>query len=142
VRSEFSAGGVVTRHDGGTWSIAAIKPAGKPSVWALPKGHIDDGEQPADAAAREVREETGLEVDLIDQLGSTRYVYTWEGERTFKVVAFFLFRATGGEIGVLEPEYAHEVADTCWIELDTAASDLTYSGEREIVARARERLSR
>ena len=63
--------------------LAAIRPRGKERIWALPKGHIDAGESPAETAVREVREETGVEGRLVEKLGDVRYVYTatWEGGR-------------------------------------------------------------
>src|SRR5204862_424322 len=84
------------------------KPEG---TWALPKGLIDDGEKAAATAVREVAEETGVEGRVVEKLGDVRYVYTWAGERVFKVVSFFLLRAGRGRIGNLPPEHAHEVAE-------------------------------
>ena len=90
---EFSAGAVVVRRLEGRWWLAAIRPGGKPEgVWALPKGQIAPGDSADDTALREVAEETGLQGRLDGKLGDVRYVYTWKGERIFKVVSFFLVR--------------------------------------------------
>ena len=90
--------------------MAAIRPAGrKPPVWALPKGIIDQGEKPEQAALREVTEETGIEARLVTKLGDVRYVYTWAGERVFKVVSFYLFRYSRGRLGEIAPEQRIEV---------------------------------
>src|SRR5215211_3608645 len=100
MRREFSAGGVAVRRIRGEWRLAAIRPAGKrEGTWALPKGIVDPGEKPDATALREVREETGVDGRLDAKLGDVRYVYTWAGERVFKVVSFYLVRATGGRIG-------------------------------------------
>jgi len=140
VRRELSAGGVVVRRLRGDWHVAAIRPGGK-TVWALPKGLIAPGEDPAATAVREVKEETGVDGRLVEKLGDVRYVYTWEGERVFKVVSFYLFRYTGGRLGEIPPEHAHEVDATRWLPLDEAPRLLAYRSEQEMATRARERLA-
>src|SRR5216684_3595836 len=100
MRRELSAGGVLVRRLRGRWMLAAIRPGGKPAgVWALPKGLIGPGEDPAAAALREVEEETGAHGRLERRLGDVRYVYTWSGERVFKMVSFYLVRYSGGRLG-------------------------------------------
>jgi 8-oxo-dGTP pyrophosphatase MutT (NUDIX family) len=141
VQREFSAGGVLVRTIRGRPMLAAIRPQGRERVWALPKGHIDDGESAAETALREVREETGVDGRVIEKLGDVRYVYTasWEGgagERIFKVVSFFLLRAGRGRIGAIDEAMRIEVAEARWLPLDEAPRLLTYGGEREMAAKA------
>src|SRR5512133_649119 len=137
MRREFSAGGVLVRRMRGRWYVAVIRPGGKPQgVWALPKGGIGPGEDPGATAVREVEEETGARGRLSRKLGDVRYVYTWDGERIFKVVSFFLVRWSGGRLGDLPPETAHEVAEVRWLPLADAPKLLAYGGEREMAARA------
>jgi 8-oxo-dGTP pyrophosphatase MutT (NUDIX family) len=122
--------------------MAAIRPAGKPEgTWALPKGLIGPGERPELTALREVAEETGVEATPVEKLGDIRYVYTWGGERVFKVVSFFLFRYSSGRLGDIPPEHAHEVAEVRWLPLEEAPKLLAYKGEREMAAKALERFS-
>jgi 8-oxo-dGTP pyrophosphatase MutT (NUDIX family) len=137
MRREFSAGGVVVRHGtDGTW-LAAIRPQGKPEGhWVLPKGALDAGESAEAAALREVEEETGLVATTIAKLGSVRYVYTWEGERVFKVVTFFLMRYERGEIGAIDEAMRVEVADATWLPLDEAPQRLAHKGEKEMAEKA------
>jgi 8-oxo-dGTP pyrophosphatase MutT (NUDIX family) len=124
------------------WWLAAIRPGGKPDgVWALPKGIIDAGEPPEQTAMREVAEETGASGRLVGKLGDVRYTYTWQGERVFKVVSFYLAFATGGRIGELPPGMDVEVAEARWLRLDDAPRLLAYGGERDMAERARERLA-
>jgi 8-oxo-dGTP pyrophosphatase MutT (NUDIX family) len=140
VRRELSAGGVVVRRLRGGWRLAAIRPGGK-DVWALPKGLIAPGEDPAATAAREVREETGVDGRLVEKLGDVRYVYTWKSERVFKIVSFYLFRYARGRLGDIPPEHAHEVDATRWLPLEDAPRLLAYGGEREMAERARRLLA-
>jgi 8-oxo-dGTP pyrophosphatase MutT (NUDIX family) len=119
------------------WMLAAIRPAGKePGLWALPKGNIGRGEDAAGTAVREVLEETGAQGRLVEKLGDVRYVYTWGGERIFKVVSFFLLRYSAGRLGELPPATAHEVDDVTWLPLELAPKLLAYGGEREMAERA------
>jgi 8-oxo-dGTP pyrophosphatase MutT (NUDIX family) len=141
MRREFSAGGVVVRRLRGRWVVAAIRPGGKPDgTWALPKGLIGPGEGAEATALREVTEETGVMAKSEGKLGDIRYVYTWAGERVFKVVSFFLFRYSRGRLGDIPPAHAHEVAATAWLPLEEAPTLLAYKGEREMAARALDRL--
>ena len=117
--------------------MAAIRPGGKPEgLWALPKGRIGKGEEPEATAVREVEEETGARGALVRKLGDIRYVYTWKGERIFKVVSFFLLRYQGGTLGLVSAEWAHEVADVQWLPLDEAPHLLAYTGERQMAQEA------
>jgi 8-oxo-dGTP pyrophosphatase MutT (NUDIX family) len=139
MKQEFSAGGVLVRRLRGDWVFAAIRPAGKPDgLWALPKGRIDRGESAEATALREVAEETGAEGSSLGKLGDIRYVYTWAGERIFKVVSFYLVRYSSGRLGDLPPETAHEVAEVRWLPLAEGSSLLAYNGEREMAAKALE----
>jgi 8-oxo-dGTP pyrophosphatase MutT (NUDIX family) len=142
MRREFSAGGVVVRRVRGEWRLAAIRPGGKEKVWALPKGLVGRGESPADTALREVAEETGIEGRLVEKLGDVRYVYTWDGERIFKVVSFFLLRYRRGRLGDLPEHTAHEVDEVRWLPLEDAPRLLAYRGEREMAERALARLAK
>ena len=126
--------------------LAAIRPRGRrEGIWALPKGRIDPGESAAETAVREVREETGVEGRLVEKLGDVRYVYTasWEGargERIFTVVSFFLLRAGRGRIGEIDESMRIEVAEARWLPLEEAPRFLAYGGEREMAAKALERV--
>ncbi len=116
--------------------FAAIRPGGRRPVWALPKGIIGPGEKPDETAIREVEEETGVEARLVTKLGDIRYVYTWAGERVFKVVSFYLLRYSRGRLGDIEPEMQVEVDEARWLPLEEASKLLAYKGEREMAEKA------
>jgi 8-oxo-dGTP pyrophosphatase MutT (NUDIX family) len=137
VRREFSAGGVLVRRLRGDWVFAAIRPRGKkPGVWALPKGNIATGEKPEQTALREVEEETGVSARLVGKLGDVRYVYTWSGERIFKVVSFYLLRYSRGRLGDIAPEMRIEVDEARWLPLEEGPRLLSYGGERQMAENA------
>ena len=128
----------------GRWWVAVVRPRRddhRPQAWALPKGLIDAGERGLETAVRESFEETGLRAVGDRKLGDVRYVYTRQGERVFKVVSFFLLRATGGRIGALPPGMEVEVAEARWIPLDDAPRVLSYRGEREMAVKALDALA-
>jgi 8-oxo-dGTP pyrophosphatase MutT (NUDIX family) len=143
VEREFSAGGVLVKMIRGRPMVAAIRPQGKPvGTWALPKGNLDPGEEPAATALREVFEETGIEGRLVEKLGDVKYTYTRRGGlRVFKIVSFYLLRAGRGRIGAIDEAMRIEVAEARWLPLDEAPRLLAYGGEREMAVKARDRFA-
>jgi 8-oxo-dGTP pyrophosphatase MutT (NUDIX family) len=129
---ERSAGGVVVRGE----ELVAIVPTRRASdgtrVVALPKGHIDRGETPLQAAQREVREETGILAEPVCELGEARYWYRRDGQTIPKSVSFFLFSFLDGDTS----DHDEEVEEVRWIGLAEAQQELTHAAEREIVERA------
>ncbi len=131
--SEFSAGGVVMNDAGEVVVIVPTRRAADGSkVLALPKGHPDGEESPVQAAQREVREEAGVETEVVHSLGEVRYWYQRGGRRIAKVVEFFLLRYVSGDLG----DHDHEVEVARWIPATQAVEKLTYAGERDMVRRA------
>jgi 8-oxo-dGTP pyrophosphatase MutT (NUDIX family) len=101
-------------------------------VLGLPKGHIDPGETPTQAAVREVREETGVCAELVRELGEVRYWYWHDGRPVPKSVVFYLLHYLRGDTA----DHDDEVEEARWIPLAQACAELTYEGEREIAQRA------
>jgi 8-oxo-dGTP pyrophosphatase MutT (NUDIX family) len=155
---EISSGGVVIRKKDDEWWMAAIElpSAGLPTVavpdatkrevrpkhkpvLCLPKGLVDPGEKPLEAALREVREETGITAVPITKLKDSKYVYvrSWgDGERVFKIVSFYLFRYESGRIDEIAEAMRVEVGRAKWVRLEDAPRLLAYRGEKQMARQA------
>ncbi len=110
-------------------------------VLCLPKGLLDPGEKPLEAALREVREETAITAVPITKLGDSKYAYvrSWgDGERVFKIVSFYLLRYESGRIDNLADDMRIEVARARWIRLEDAPKLLAYGGEKQMARKALE----
>ena len=137
--TELSAGGVVMNADQEVVVIVPTRRAADGSrVLALPKGHPDGGESAVEAALREVREEAGVEAEVVGSLGEVKYWYQRNGKRIAKVVEFFLLRYVSGDVD----DHDHEVEHARWLPASEAAKTLTYAGERDMVREALSRMRR
>jgi 8-oxo-dGTP pyrophosphatase MutT (NUDIX family) len=137
--SEFSAGGVVMND---AHEVVVIVPTRRAAngarVLALPKGHPDGEETSLQAALREVREEAGVQAEVVESLGEVRYWYQRGGRRIAKVVEFFLLRYVSGDLA----DHDHEVEQARWVPAAEAVETLTYAGERDMVRRALSQVQR
>jgi len=142
---EFSAGALVLRSMQNRWWAAVIEPGrdGEPDdrkdLVALPKGNIDPGEEPLEAALREVHEETALRARLVTKLADIKYVYSrkWsDSAKIFKIVSFYLMKYQSGQIDDITPEMRHEVRRAYWLPLEEAATRLSHTGEKDVAQKA------
>ena len=129
---EVSAGGVVVREREVAVIVPTRRAADGSRVLALPKGHMDPGETALQAAEREVREETGVDVVPVCELGKARYCYRRHGRTIAKSVTWFLFSYRAGDIA----DHDEEVEEARWIDLKDAQTALTHAAEREMIGRA------
>jgi 8-oxo-dGTP pyrophosphatase MutT (NUDIX family) len=133
---EVSAGGVVLKGEDVVVIVPKRRAADGARVLGLPKGHLDGGEDALQAAAREVREETGVQAAPLGELGEVRYWYKRDGRSIPKSVRFFLFRYLSGST----EDHDHEIEEARWMPIGRASLELTYKGEREMVQLAEARL--
>ncbi len=134
-----SAGGVLyrRRHDAAEIALIALK--GK-SVWTLPKGLIDRGEQPEATAVREIIEETGLTGRIVDLLGERSYWFFLKDDnvKCRKTVTYYLLEYVSGDI----ENYGWEVDEARWFPIDEAVGRVFYKSDREILRKAGEKIAR
>jgi 8-oxo-dGTP pyrophosphatase MutT (NUDIX family) len=131
VRDAIAAGGVVLRGPGDQLEVVI---AGRESdrTWVFPKGTPDRGETIEETAIREVREESGLDVEIIRPIGAIDYWFAVPGERVHKIVHFFLMRSSGGDLS----RHDHEYDDVRWVPVAEARRLLTYDTYRDMLERA------
>jgi 8-oxo-dGTP pyrophosphatase MutT (NUDIX family) len=136
-RFEASAGGVVYRvgPHGPELILAARRTRRGELAWGLPKGLIEPDENPEATAIREVREETGVEAEIEEDLGAISYFYVWEGVRVKKSVRFYLMRATGGDVS----QHDHEMEEVAWFPAAEAPKVASFKTERALIERVAER---
>lgn len=135
MKREFSAGGIVFNDNGGVLLVKAgsLRDESK-KHWKFPKGHIDGEESSKEAAIREVEEETGIQAEIIDKIGDSKYVYPMNGEKIFKGVIYFLMKEVGGN---LVPQKG-EIEEAAWFEPDEALKMLSFPADKKLLEKALE----
>lgn len=135
-QTHISAGGIVFRPLARRGFEVALISVGDPPRWQLPKGLVDAGETPETAAVREVREEAGLEAEIVEKLKLVEYWYqaTVGGKRVryHKFVHFFLMRYLSGEVA----HHDHEVNEARWLEVSQAVGTIAFKSERAVLEQA------
>ena len=139
---ETSAGGLVVDLGGlppRAAVIARLNRAGR-LEWCLPKGHLEDGETPEQAAIREIEEETGIRGRVLGRLGTIDFWFSVEGKRVHKLVHHYLLEATGGSLSIAnDPD--REAVDVAWVPLDQLGKTLAFPNERKLAREASARLA-
>lgn len=138
IKHLHSSGGVIYRGAVPHVEIALIATK-KATVWTLPKGLIDKGENPSATAVREIGEETGLTGSIVDSLGDRSYWFYLRDEnvKCRKTVSYFLLRYVSGDI----EQYGWEVDDAKWFPIEEAVKLVSYKSDREILEKAKEKLT-
>jgi 8-oxo-dGTP pyrophosphatase MutT (NUDIX family) len=133
-RRQVSAGGVLVREGphGPEVLLASRRTRRGDLVWGLPKGLVEEGESPQEAAVREVREETGHRGTVRAPLGDVSYWFVWEGTRIRKTVRFFLMDAADEPPGPRD----REMEEVRWFPLEEAADVAGFDSEKEVIQKA------
>ncbi len=136
IKTQVSAGGVAFRKDGENIWVALIS-VGEENRWQLPKGTVGKGESPEDAALREVREEAGVQTELLERIDRIEYwFYSKDGNqrnRIHKYVVFYLLRYLSGDVS----DHDWEVNEARWFEIDEAIQALTFESEKGVLMKAK-----
>ncbi len=125
-----SAGGIVFDDAGRVALLAHSTPSGQ-RRWSLPKGAVEEGETPEQAAVREVREETGLTASIVAPVGVVDYWFVWKPDevRYHKFVHYFLMRLIGGD----PQAHDDETEDVEFFEPGEAVKRASYSSEKKLL---------
>lgn len=138
--NQLSSGGVAFRKHGGQVEVALIS-VGETRRWQLPKGTVEKGETNESAAVREVREETGIQTEVVRLLDRIEYWFysVSAGKRTrhHKYVYFFLLRALSGDVR----DHDHEVNESRWVEIRAALKMLKFENEKIVLLKALEAIA-
>lgn len=121
MRREFSAGGLVFNSQGQVLLIQNSRSFN----WGFPKGMIEAGQTSKQAAIREVREEGGVDAEIVTKIGDSTFIYTKEREKIYKSVAYYLMRYLKGN----PKDHDHEVSEAGWYEIERALTTLSFKDD-------------
>ena len=129
MKREFSAGGIVFKS-----GQVLLTKHSQNHHWSFPKGLIDPGQTSEQAAVREVREEGGVEAEITGKVGYSKYVYSLNGEKIFKVVTYFLMKYLSGD----PADHDWEVEEGGWFPPEEALKQLSFSQDKVLLKKALE----
>jgi mutator protein MutT len=128
MKREFSAGGIVFNSDG----QVLITQNSTNHHWGFPKGHIEKGQTSELAALREVREEGGIVAEIVQKVGESKYYYSREGHKVFKVVTIYLMNYISGDIA----DHDWEVSESKWVDPEEALQTLSFDADKKMLKEA------
>ncbi len=134
-KREYSAGGIVFKNENDQFYVLLVQHSGHHG-WGFPKGLVGKDESMKETALREVREEGGVEAEIVDESGETHYFYRQEGQKISKTVKFYLMKYVSGDI----KDHDWEVENSGWVLADQVEEKLTFKTDKEVFQRAKELL--
>lgn len=136
VHYDESFGIVPLRKKDGEWEVFLIQHR-HGRYWGFPKGHAESNETPQEAAARELKEETNLDVVryLEGEPMLEKYRFTLEGKRISKQVAYFVAEVSG-TVSLQQKE----IQGGIWVPISTAHEKITHQEGKHILAQVIQRL--
>lgn len=137
VQHAISSGGILFRKNGEQTEVVLIQT--RADRWQIPKGGIEEGETREQAARREVREETGIDGEILEHLETIDYFFTagTRRQKRRKSVHLFLLRYIGGDTR----DHDDESIDARWFPIDEAMRKLSFANERHVLELARTRIA-
>ncbi len=142
MRFEFSAGGIVIKHEKHKDYVLVCQHS-QHHGWVFPKGLIgpstgsgqaNKSERKEEAALREVKEETGVVGKILQELASITYWYVLRGEKIKKTVYYFLMEYVSGETS----DHDHEMEAVAWLPMEKVEKKLTYKSDKEVWENAKQ----
>lgn len=129
---EYSAGGIVYKKQNDQLLILLIRTSGttaqeRDNVWTFPKGHINEGESDEIAAIREVREESGVNAKIIQNLGKSQYSFISHKQKIDKMVSWYIMEYISGSID----DHDDEVAEVKWLDINEVSAQLIYQLDKD-----------
>ena len=125
------AGGLVVRDKDDLLAVLLVRAKKDPTVWVFPKGHIEPGESAAEAAVREVQEESGVVAELVGPIGPPQ---EFQSGTELVSVQYFLMRARSESA-------SSEGRQKQWFSVDEAMRALSFENARQLVRDAQSALA-
>jgi len=129
IKWEFSAGGIVFKEEDNKIYVLLVRTKDR---WSFPKGNIEKTESKENAAVREIKEETGIEGEIIDYLGNVEYYYRKGIDTIHKFVYYYLLRYKGGEI---TPQ-KEEIDEAVFVPIEEAEKLLSFDKDKQFLKKA------